>query len=45
MIEIDLKSAWRKNDPRFEADAIDYWDQQGLLGAEKREGRAKELPS
>lgn len=42
--EFDIRPAWRLDDPRIEADAVDFWNRLGRLPAGVRpEDRAKEL--
>lgn len=43
MLEIELKSAWQKKDPRFEQDAIEYWTEHGLVADEELEKRSRQL--
>lgn len=43
MLEIELKAAWRRDDQRFERDAIEFWIEHGLLGEGAHEERAKQL--
>jgi hypothetical protein len=40
----EFRPAWRLNDPRIEADAVDFWNRLGILPADvSPEDRAKEL--
>ena len=42
--DIEVRIAWRRDDPAIEADAIDFWTRLALLPPEVRpEQRAKEL--
>ena len=42
--EFDIRVAWRRDDPRIEADAIAMWTRLGVLPSEVRpEQRAKQL--
>ena len=42
--EFDVRIAWRRDDPRIEADAIAMWTRLGVLPADvKQEERAKQI--
>ncbi|MDB5691245.1 MAG: hypothetical protein JWO81_308 [Alphaproteobacteria bacterium] len=42
--ELEIRAAWRRDDPRIEADAIAFWERLGLLPpGTSPEQRAKEL--
>ena len=43
MLNIQLVNAWMKDDWKIEADAKAFWEKLGLISAEERERRVKEL--
>ena len=45
MAEITYATAWRRDDWKLESDAKGFWERLGLVSAEERERRAKELCS
>jgi hypothetical protein len=45
MAEITYATAWRRDDWKLESDAKAFWAKLGLVSAEERERRAKELCS
>ena len=43
MLNVQWVNAWLKDDWKVEADAKAFWEKRGLISAEERERRVKEL--